>query len=82
MIISHVGLLLMGKILEWSKECICNSEKTCFDAIEFGTNSSRIELLCGKCNGLICWWPISTEQVFPMAARGTKKSSAVPVEMG
>ena len=41
MIISHVGLLLMGKILEWSKECICNSEKTCFDAIEFGTNTLK-----------------------------------------
>jgi hypothetical protein len=64
--------------LQWVNECICNSGKPNFDQIEFGFNNSRIELLCGKCHGMICWWPISTEQIVPIAALGTKKSSAIP----
>ncbi len=53
-------------ILNWTKECICNSDKTSFDAIEFRTNSLGIELLCTKCHGIICWWHISTEQIVPL----------------
>jgi len=64
--------------LQWAKECICNAGKTNFDVIEFNTNSSRIEIVCGKCHGVICWWPISTEQIVPLAARGTKKFLAIP----
>ena len=63
--------------MEWSKECVCNSGKPSFDAIEFILNSSRIKIVCGKCLGMICWWPISTQQSVPLAARGTKKSSAI-----
>ena len=47
--------------MQWTKECICNVGKINFDAIEFSTNNSRIETVCGKCHGVICWWPISTE---------------------
>ena len=63
------------KELQWAKECFCNSGKTNFDAIEFSTNSSRIEIVYGKCHGTICWWPISTEQIVSIAARGTKEKS-------
>jgi len=66
--------------MQWTKECKCNSGKPNFDAIEFITNTSRIEIVCGKCHDVICWWSISTEQTVPMAARGTKKSSAVLAE--
>lgn len=34
--------------------------KANFDAIEFITNNLRIEIVCGKCLGVIGWWPIST----------------------
>jgi hypothetical protein len=62
--------------LEWANECICNSGKPNFNSIEFIVKNSKIEIICGKCLGTICWWPISTEQVVPVVARGTKKSSA------
>ena len=61
--------------MQWTDECVCNSGKPSFDAIEFSTNNSRIELVCSKCHAVICWWPISTEQIMSTAARGTKKSS-------
>ena len=65
--------------MQWTNECICNSGKMNFDAIEFSTNSSRIALVCGECQGVICWWPISTEQFVPVVARGTEeKSLAIP----
>ena len=64
--------------MQWVAERICNSGKPNFDQIEFSLNNSRIEIVCGKCHGTICWWPISTEQIVPVAARGTKKSSAIP----
>jgi hypothetical protein len=67
--------------LEWANECKCNSGKPNFDAIEFSPNNSRIELVCGKCHGVICWWPISTEQTAPSAARGTKKSLEIPTKL-
>ena len=63
------------KILEWTKECTCNSGQPSFEAIEFNTNNSRMEIICGSCDGVICWWPINTEQIVSTAARGTKKSS-------
>jgi hypothetical protein len=63
--------------LEWANDFNCNLGKPNFDSIEFHTTSSRIEIVCGKCHGVICWWPISIEQGVPMAARGTKKSSAI-----
>ena len=66
--------------MEWANECNCNSGKTNFESIEFNTTNSRIEIVCGKCHGTIYWWPISTEQIVPVAARGTKKSSAILVE--
>jgi hypothetical protein len=52
-----------------------HSGKPNFDFIEFHTAGSRIE--CGKCHGIICWWPISIEQGVPMAPHGTKKSSTI-----
>ena len=58
--------------MQWTKECICNAGKPNFDAIEFSTNNSRIELVCGKCHGVICWWPISTEQIAPFSGHGIK----------
>jgi hypothetical protein len=65
--------------MQWTKECTCNSGKTNFDAIEFNTNNLRMEIVCGKCHGTICWWPISTEQVVSIAAQATKeKSLAIP----
>jgi hypothetical protein len=67
--------------LEWVNECNCNSGKPNFDAIEFSTNNARIELVCGKCHGVICWWPISTEQTASLAAHGTKKSSTIPTKL-
>ena len=52
-----------------------------FESIEFNTTNSRIEIVCGKCHGAICWWPISTEQIVPVAAGRIKKLSAVQVEL-
>jgi hypothetical protein len=50
-----------------------------FDAIEFSTNSSRIQLICGKCHRMICWWPISTEHIMlPDERRPKEKSLAIP----
>jgi hypothetical protein len=66
--------------LEWACECNCKSGKPNFDAIEFSTNNSRIEVVCGKCRGVILWWPISTEQIAPIVAQGTKKSLAIPTK--
>ena len=63
--------------MEWIKECICNAGKTNFDAIEFSTNNSRIQIICGICHGMVCWWSISTDQIVSTAAAGTKKSSAI-----
>jgi hypothetical protein len=48
--------------MQWTEECLCNLGKPNFDVVEFNTTRSRIELLCGKCHSMICWWPISTEQ--------------------
>lgn len=61
------------KSIAVAKECICNAGKMRFDAIEFGTKSSRIEIICGKCRGIICWWLINTEQFVPLASHRTKK---------
>lgn len=63
--------------MQWAKQCICNSGRMCFDAIEFGTKSTRIELFCGKCHGMICWWPISTEQVVPPLERHRTKDKSL-----
>jgi hypothetical protein len=52
-------------------------ERTLYTAIEFHTFNLRIEIVCGKCLSIICWWPINTEQGIPLSARGTKKSSAI-----
>jgi hypothetical protein len=64
--------------MQWTNECVCNSGKPSFDAIEFITKNSRIEIVCSECLGVICWWPISTEQIVPIAARGINKLSAIP----
>jgi len=66
--------------LQWAEECVCNSGKTNFDAIQFSTSNSRIEIVCGKCHGVICWWPISTEQIVPpLDEHKTKeKTLAIP----
>ena len=67
------------RIMQWTKECTCNSGKTNFGAIKFLTNSSRIEIVCGKCHGVICWLPISTERFVPRDKHKTKeKSLAIP----
>jgi hypothetical protein len=66
------------KILEWTKECTCNFGKPNFEAIEFNTNNSRMEIVCGACHSIICWWPISTEQVVPISDHRTQKSLAIP----
>jgi hypothetical protein len=42
------------------------------------TNNSRIEIVCGKCYGVICWWPINTEQALaPFDEQRTKEKSLV-----
>ncbi len=64
------------KILEWTKGCTCNSGKPNFDAIEFNTNNSRMEILCGNCSSVICWWPINTEQI---ATLGESKNKVKPL---
>jgi hypothetical protein len=61
--------------LQWIEECACNSGKTNFEAIEFSTNNSRMELVCGKCHGVICWWHLSTEQIEPFDELRTKEKS-------
>lgn len=76
----YVNILCLSIInwlieLQWTKECICNSGKTSFDAIEFSTNNSRIALICGKCHGVVCWWPISTEQAAQSEERASPKIS-------
>ena len=78
MVICYVRLYIIEiKVLQWAKDCICNAGKMCFDAIEFGTKSSRIEIICGKCRGIICWWLINTEQFMPLASCTTKKLSPI-----
>jgi hypothetical protein len=74
-------LIILDRELQWTEECNCNSGKPNFDVIEFSTTNSRIELVCGKCHCVICWWPISTEQTSPSAAHGTKKSSPIPTKL-
>jgi hypothetical protein len=49
-----VDYTIPGILLEWSKEQIDNSGKMYFDAIEFITNDSRIEIKFGKCQGIVC----------------------------
>ena len=67
--------------MQWTKDCVCNAGKTNFDSIEFSTNNSRIALVCGKCRGMICWWPISIEQVAPSGEhRAIEKSLAIPID--
>lgn len=63
--------------MQWTEECVCNLGKSNFDAIEFSTNSLRIELLCGKCHSMICWWSISTEQIVALDEHSTKVRSLV-----
>lgn len=70
-----LSITIGQKILQWTKECICNSGKTSFDTLEFSTNNSRIALVCVKCRGVICWWPISTEQAAPSDERDSPKIS-------
>ena len=68
--------------MQWTRECICNSGKPNFDAIEFGTNNSRIELVCGKCHGIICWWHISTERIALLDEHRIKeKSLTIPTKI-
>lgn len=57
--------------------CVCNSGKPNFDSIEFIVKNSRLQVVCGKCLDIICWWPISIEQIVPVAAHGTRKLSAI-----
>jgi hypothetical protein len=63
--------------MEWTEECNCDSGKPSFDAIEFILNSSKLKIVCDKCLGMICWWPISTKQSATMATHRTKKSLAI-----
>jgi hypothetical protein len=67
--------------LEWVNECNCDSGKPNFDEIEFGADSSKMEIVCGKCHRVICWWPISTERTALFAAHGTKKSLEIPTNL-
>ena len=39
---------MIKRILQWTKECVCNSGKPNFDAIEFGANSSKIVVWYGR----------------------------------
>jgi hypothetical protein len=41
--------------LQWTEVCISNLGKPSFEGIEFITNCSRLELVCSKCHGVICW---------------------------
>jgi hypothetical protein len=80
MLITLVGLMNQTEKMQLSEECICNSGKTNFDSIEFHTTSSRLEIVCGKCHGIICWWPISTEKILALGARGKEKSFMIPAK--
>jgi hypothetical protein len=51
--------------------------KAKFDLMEFSTNNSKIELVCGKCHGVICWWHISTEQIPLLDQDRTKVRSLI-----
>ena len=68
---------MIKRILQWTKECVCNSGKPNFDAIEFSANSSKIVIVCGKCHSMICWWPISTEQIAPPLDEHRKKEKSL-----
>jgi hypothetical protein len=40
-----------------TEDCICNRRNSKSKPMEyFKINGSRIELRCGKCNGLVTWW--------------------------
>ena len=65
--------------MQWTEECVCNSGRPNFDLIEFSTNSSRIEILCGKCHCVICWWPISIVQVMALDKQRIKEEKSVVV---
>jgi hypothetical protein len=80
MVISYVCLQIAAKrLLEWIKECTCNSGKPNFDAIVFNTNYSRMEIVCGKCRGVICWWPLNIEQI---ATLDESKNKVKPTPRG
>ncbi|MGH9974289.1 MAG: hypothetical protein ACRD8Z_00420 [Nitrososphaeraceae archaeon] len=65
--------------MEWTKECTCNAGKPSFEAIEFNSNNSRMEIVCGKCHGTICWRSINTDQISTPDENKTKeKSLTVP----
>lgn len=66
---------MIKRILQWTKECVCNSGKPNFDAIEFSANSSKIVIVCGKCHGMICWWPIGPEQIAPHSMNTERKKN-------
>jgi hypothetical protein len=74
---------MIKRILQWTKECVCNSGKPNFDAIEFSANSSKIVIVCGKCHSMMCWWPISAEQIAPPLDehRTKQKSLANPIRV-
>ena len=74
---------MIKRILQWTKECVCNSGKPNFDAIEFSANSSKIVIVCGKCHGMTCWWPINTEEIAPPLDehRTKEKSLANPIRV-
>ncbi|MGH9975150.1 MAG: hypothetical protein ACRD8Z_04855 [Nitrososphaeraceae archaeon] len=59
--------------MEWTKECTCNAGKPSFEAIEFNTNNSRMEIACGVCHCVICCWSINTEQIATLDENKTKE---------
>jgi hypothetical protein len=55
--------------MRWTREeekCNCNRGIIDFRSIRFWTNGSRMELRCRKCNRMVGWWHIFTEEIMPL----------------
>jgi hypothetical protein len=55
--------------MRWTREeekCNCNRGIIDFRSVRFGTNGSRMELRCRKCNRMVGWWHIFTEKIMPL----------------
>lgn len=55
-------------VLHWTEDCICSRWITESKTLEFyKISSSRTELRCSRCKGLIGWWdePPRTKKIMP-----------------
>ena len=59
-----------------NKDCNCSQRMNSSKPVEyFKINGSRIELRCGKCNGLVNWWVKHprTRNIVPTKRRWSKE---------